>query len=97
MATNVALERNIKDRASIAFNSLSEVGPGPEFEPEPESEASAIRCKSELIEQLTKTLEERAAQIHMSVNSGMLNSANPNIDLMQLLQFANRYHLLVAL
>ena len=80
------LERNIKDRASSAFNSLSEFEPGSESEPEPEFEASAIRRKSELIEQLTKTLGEKAAQIHMSVNSGKLNPENPDIDLMQLLQ-----------
>jgi hypothetical protein len=89
MATNAAIERNIKDRASIAYSSLSGVEPEPEFEPGPESDASAIRRKSELIEQLTKTLEEQAAQIHMSVNSGMLNTANPDIDLMQLLQLVN--------
>jgi hypothetical protein len=89
MATNAAVERNIKDRASIAFNSLSKFEPEPEFEPDPESEASAIRRKSELLEQLTKTLEEKATQIHMSVNSGMLNPANLSIDLMQLLQLVN--------
>ena len=87
--TNAAMERNIKDRASSAYNSLSEVEPEPQVEPEPESEASAIRRKSELIEQLTKTLGEKAAQIHMSVNAGMLNPANPDIDLMQLLQLVN--------
>jgi hypothetical protein len=63
MATNAAMERNIKNRASIAFNSLSEVDPEPEVEPEPEFEASDIRRKSELMEELTKTLGEKAAQI----------------------------------
>lgn len=37
--TNAAMERNIKDRASSAYNSLSEVEPEPQVEPEPESEA----------------------------------------------------------
>ena len=87
--TNAAMERNIKDRASSAFNSLSEVEPEPQVEPEPESEASAIRRKSELIAQLTKTLGEKAAQIHMSVNAGMLNPANPDIDLSLLLTCLN--------
>ena len=41
------------------------------------------------MEQLTKTLEEKAAQVHMSVHSGMLNPANPSIDFMQLLQLVN--------
>jgi hypothetical protein len=53
MATNAAVERNIKDRASIAFNSLSNqdlAKPESEFEPEPESEASSICRKSELME-----------------------------------------------
>ena len=41
--TNAAMERNIKDRASSAFNSLSEVEPEPQVEPEPESKSSYIQ------------------------------------------------------
>jgi hypothetical protein len=55
MATNAAMERNIKDRASLAFHSSSQVEPEPGVEPEPESEASDIRRKSELIEELVNT------------------------------------------
>jgi hypothetical protein len=83
MATNAAMERNIKNRASSAYNSISEV------EPEPELVASDIRRKSELIKELTETLGEKAAQIHMSVIAGMLNPANSDIDFMQLLQLVN--------
>jgi hypothetical protein len=43
MATNAAVERDIKYRASIAFHSLSVVEPEPQVEPEPESGASDIR------------------------------------------------------
>ena len=60
MATNAAMERNIKNIASSAFISLSEGEPEPEVEPEPESGASDIRRKSELIEELTKTLGENS-------------------------------------
>ena len=84
MATNAAMERNIKNRASDAFISLSEIEPEPEVEPEPESEASDVRRNSELMEELTKTLGEKAAQIHMSVNAGLLDPTNPEIDFMQL-------------
>ena len=56
MATKAAMERNIKNRASDAFISLSQFEPEPEVEPEPESGASEVRRKSELIEELTKTL-----------------------------------------
>jgi hypothetical protein len=80
MATNAAMERNIKDRASSAFKSISEVEPETEVEPEPELVASDIRRKSELIKELTETLGEKAAQIHTSVIAGMLNPANPDID-----------------
>ena len=73
MATNAAMERNIKNRASDAFISLSQFEPEPEVEPEPESGASEVRRKSELIEELTKTLGENATQIHMSVLSGLLD------------------------
>jgi hypothetical protein len=89
MATNAAMERNIKNRASDAFISLSQFEPEPEVEPEPESGASEVRRKSELIEELTKTLGENAAQIHMSVLSGLLDPANSDIDFMQLLQVVN--------
>ena len=89
MATNAAMERNIKNRASSAFNSESEVEPEPEVGPEPESGASDIRRKSELIEELTKTLGEKAAQIHMSVIARLLDPTNPDIDFMQLLQLVN--------
>ena len=44
MATNAAVERNIKDRASNAFNSLSNqdlAEPESAFEPEPVSVARA--------------------------------------------------------
>jgi hypothetical protein len=85
MATNAAMERNIKDRASSAFKSISKVEPETEVEPEPGSEASDIRRKSELVEELTKTLGENAAQIHMSVIAGLLDPTNPEIDFMQLL------------
>ena len=37
MATNAAMERNIKNRASDAFISLSETEPEPEVEPEPKT------------------------------------------------------------
>ena len=79
MATNAAMERKIKNRASDAFISISErkeFEPEPEVEPEPESEASDVRRNSELMEELTKTLGEKAAQIHMSVLSGLLDPAN---------------------
>ena len=88
MASNAAAEQNIKDRASIVFHSLSnhdKAEPESGFELEPEFEASTIRRKNDLIEQLTKTLEQKSAQVHMSINSRMLNPANPNIDFMQLL------------
>jgi hypothetical protein len=64
MATNAAMERKIKNRASDAFISISErkeFEPEPEVEPEPESEASDIRRKSKLMEELTKTLGGKAA------------------------------------
>ena len=51
MATNAAMERKIKNRASYAFISISErkeFEPEPEVEPEPESEASDIRLSSNL-------------------------------------------------
>ena len=92
MATNAAMERKIKNRASDAFISISErkeFEPEPEVEPEPESEASDVRRNSELMEELTKTLGEKAAQIHMSVLSGLLDPANSDIDFMQLLQVVN--------
>jgi hypothetical protein len=72
MATNAAMERNIKNRALDAFISLSEFEPEPEVEPEPESGASDVRRKSELIEELTKTLGENAAQIHKWFSPGVL-------------------------
>ena len=87
MATNAAMERKIKNRASDAFISISErkeFEPEPQVEPEPESEASDVRRKSELMEELTKTLGEKAAQIHMSVTAGLLDPTNPEIDFMQL-------------
>ena len=38
------------------------------------------------VEELTKTLAEKAAQVHISMTSGMLNPTNPGIDFMQLMQ-----------
>jgi len=52
MATNAAMERKIKNRASDAFISISErkeFEPEPEVEPEPESEAADVRRNSELM------------------------------------------------
>ena len=43
------------------------------------------------MEQLAKTLEEKAAQVRMSVHSGILNLANPSIAFMQLLQLVNTH------
>ena len=82
------MERDITDRASIAYFSLNKDAREPESEskPEPEVEASAARRQSDLVEELTKTLAEKAAQVHMSMTSRMLNSTNPGIDFMQLMQ-----------
>ena len=68
---------------SLSNHDIAE--PESEFESEPESEASAIRRKSDLVEQPSKTLEQKSAQAHMSVHSGMLNPANPSNDFMHLL------------
>ena len=38
------------------------------------------------VEELTKTLAEKAAQVHISMTSGMLNPTNPGIDFMQLIK-----------
>jgi hypothetical protein len=96
MASDAVAERNIKDRASVAFLSYSNpIYPEPEseFEPEPECEAlsatSCFRRKSDLIEQFSKTLEQKSAQVHIDINAGMLNSTNPNIDFMQPMQSVN--------
>ena len=88
MPSNAAMERDITDRASIASFSLNKDATEleSESEPEPEVEISAARRQSDLVEELTKTLAEKAGQVHISMTSGMLNPTNPGIDFMQLMQ-----------
>ena len=75
MSSNAAMERNISDRASIASFSLNKdaTEPESESESEPEVETSAARRQSDLVEELTKSLAEKTAQVHMSMTSRILN------------------------